>query len=38
MIKLLGEAKINKPLLNQILRKHALKDKFNHFIKRYYEK
>lgn len=38
MIKLLDEAKINRPFLSKILQKHELKDKFNHFIKQYYEK
>lgn len=37
LIKLLDQAKINKKLLLDILKRHKLNKKFNDFIRKYYE-
>ena len=37
IIKLLDEAKINKDYLKKILQKYGLREKFEHFMKLYYE-
>jgi len=38
IIRLLDQAKLNKDLLLDILKRHKLDKKFNNFIKKYYEK
>lgn len=37
IIKVLDEAKIDKAYLKKVLQKHGLKEKLDHFIKKYYE-